>query len=838
MAEPAENASRGLDGKVAAEGSGALELNAAVEPTASTAFSSVGTNQSQARPKEQASIPAGERLPVGRVLSADARSFGTCFLISNRHVVTAAHCVAAALEMTTGSRLPNDASVFITFSPNLSKVRIAAKVIKTDEQIDVAILELNQDTPFDQFRMAKGQPNFPLDAICWGYLGDEETATAIRVSIITSNTDGYLVAEILNPSTSRFAGFSGAPAVGASGAVLGMVVLSRIEPRQLYLLPAAQVAAFFGEQAELSQDVGQGVSNAEKQQGETVSNALGLSREPPETALRLNFKEYALAISRVFRDANGEFCMALVGRWGAGKTRLARLLINYMTKPEYFVSELDQYGLPHAVTDSMRDSAVWFSAFQYVRVPEALFYLYETFRKDLVSPNHTTIKLRIARVLRANVARRGDSDLVFRLCALGAVLAPLQLLGGIAHLLIPVLGFLGIYQLLSIMRRGPKAVKQIATDYATLTQHGEKLGLQALIGADLRALLRGWIMKPAPTPEMPESGLGPLRPRLALWVAPAVLAVLWAIGLCNGLAITLPNWLKVLIDSDTSATDPKSIVGWTTFAFWCILTIASAVLLKWPKDTTDRILLVVDDLDRCLPEELIDILEAIKLLLEDPALAERVQVLVLVDEEPLDVAIREKFKALIEARGGVESAASTVREHKEKLFLCTLRLPELNTEEVKELLAAYTAAAADVANQVETIETISVRGPSVTPDGEKSPTTSGALDRQASELKSFAPSSLPSPRADLFTKEERDILRDAVVSAIPKGNIGPTPRQIRSFLSKYQIARALCAYRPVSDAGVTPRRLAEGLAKAVFANIAPLVSPDKTEGRFTIADYR
>jgi len=257
-------------------------------------------------------------------------------------------------------------------------------------------------------------------------------------------------------------------------------------------------------QAKLSQDVGPNVLDAERQQAATISDALSLSREPPETALRLNFKEYALAISRVFRDANGEFCMALLGRWGSGKTRLARLVMSYMTKPNYFISELGQYGLPHADTDSMRYSVVWFSAWQYRRVPEAWIYLYETFSKALVSPDYTTLKLRIARVLRVNVARRGDSDLVFRLCALGAVLAPLQLLGGIVQLLIPVLGALGVYQLISMMRRGPRAVQQIATDYATLAQHGEKLGLQASIGVDLRALLRGWIMRPAPTPEVLE----------------------------------------------------------------------------------------------------------------------------------------------------------------------------------------------------------------------------------------------------------------------------------------------------------------------------------------------
>jgi hypothetical protein len=55
-----------------------------------------------------------------------------------------------------------------------------------------------------------------------------------------------------------------------------------------------------------------------------------------------------------------------------------------------------------------------------------------------------------------------------------------------------------------------------------------------------------------------------------------------------------------------------------------LLVEASAVLLVWPKDVTERILLIIDDLDRCLPAESIEILEALKLLLEDPAMAERI----------------------------------------------------------------------------------------------------------------------------------------------------------------------------------------------------------------------
>jgi hypothetical protein len=567
-----------------------------------------------------------------------------------------------------------------------------------------------------------------------------------------------------------------------------------------------------------SEGVGPNVSDAKTEERATISDGLSFSREPPEAALRLNFEEYALAISRVFRDASGEFCMALLGRWGSGKTRLARLVTTYLSKPDVFSLELKQYGLPRADNDTMQYSIVWFSAWQYRRVPEAWIFLYETFSKALVSPDNTTLILRIARVLRVNVARRGEIDLVFRLCVLAAILAPLQLIGGIVQLLIPILGILGVYQLMSMMRTGPKTVKQLATDYATLTQHSEQLGLQASIGVDLRALLRGWIMRPAPTAEMPESvpGLGPLRLHLALWIIPAVVAVIWAIGLAKELYVDLPDWLNKLAGTDLlnklalTSIGTKHFgnkVGWESLGLWSIVSFGCAILLRWPADVTKRILLVVDDLDRCLPGELIDIVEAVKLLLEDPALAQRVQVLVLVDEEPLDVAIRERFKALIEARGSAESDASTVREHKEKLFLCALRLPELTPGEVNDLLTAYTAAAPDTVSRTE---------------------RAALLGQAIAGEKGVEKRGLPN-RTDLFTPQERDFLRNAVVRALPPGGRSPTPRQIRSFLSKYQIARALCAYGKFSN----PDQLAEGLAKAVFDG-APIVPPNKTRGRFSI----
>jgi hypothetical protein len=597
-----------------------------------------------------------------------------------------------------------------------------------------------------------------------------------------------------------------------------------------------------------------------------LGNSLDLNREAPDSALRLHFHEYALAIARVLRDARGEFCMALLGRWGAGKTRLARLVQGYMADPDSFRNALLQGSLPQAPeTDALRYDVLWFSAWQYRRVPEAWIYLYETFARALVAREtalplrparktalplrparktalplrparktactKTPLPLRMARVLRVNVARRGESDLVFRLCALAAVLAPLQLFGGIAHLLIPLIGFVGFYQALAMMRRGPRAVRQIAADYAAVARHGEKLGLQAAIGADLRALLRGWIMRPTPPRDGTSSDSAPLRPRLAWWIIPAAIAPLWGIGLVFRLPIPLPEWLS----EPAVGTDPvaggRFILGWAVLALWMLLAGLTAALLVWPKDPTSRILLIVEDLDRCLPAESIEILEALKLLLEDPAMAERVQMLVLVDEEPLGVAIREKFRALMKARG-LQAAAGMVREHMEKLFLCTLRLPELREGEAEELITTYTTEPSEAVD------------PDAAPDTAPPDTLrqSATVDEQTVDrlpgprrVEDAPPQAVPAPsiRGELFTATERRMLRQAILSATETHGARPTPREIRGFLAKYQLARALCGGHAASEPDAV-QRLADGLARAVFQNAPREVLTDAKAHRFAV----
>jgi hypothetical protein len=150
------------------------------------------------------------------------------------------------------------------------------------------------------------------------------------------------------------------------------------------------------------------------------------------------------------------------------------------------------------------------------------------------------------------------------------------------------------------------------------------------------------------------------------------------------------------------AKDAADSTNWsiylTIFTVWLIVSILVLRAIHLGGNggnSANRILLVVDDLDRCSPAEVIEIAESLKLLLEDSEIQKRVQILMLVDEEILEHATALKFQALIEDREKQSrlrkeyARDDVVREHIEKLFACHLRLPPLNDAEIGELARLY-----------------------------------------------------------------------------------------------------------------------------------------------------
>jgi hypothetical protein len=333
---------------------------------------------------------------------------GTCFHIGNGIVVTAASVVAAR--------------ELLYIEPWDSNFGVQADIVRMEASPNLAILKIDAHH-WDTSLYISTQPiKLPKDFDCLFFSSPDEPR---RMGGRITERKERLFEGVLEATAVSGVGLLGAPAVErGTTSVLGVLV-EGLDARA-YLVPAEEIPSVEKVEAFLASS-GKGKSSATRRPrasanrsasesaprsgpakattdvepssaspmpalegaekpGGGIGTGLNICREASDSALKLNFPKYALAIARVLRDANGEFCMALLGRWGAGKTRLARLVVRYMTDPESFSGELKGEGLPEAETDKLRYSVVWFSAWQYRRVPEAWIYLYETFAKALVAP--------------------------------------------------------------------------------------------------------------------------------------------------------------------------------------------------------------------------------------------------------------------------------------------------------------------------------------------------------------------------------------------------------------------------------------------------------------------
>jgi predicted KAP-like P-loop ATPase len=127
---------------------------------------------------------------------------------------------------------------------------------------------------------------------------------------------------------------------------------------------------------------------------------------------------------------------------------------------------------------------------------------------------------------------------------------------------------------------------------------------------------------------------------------------------------TLGKELGSLVSETEELTLPKEIDG--------LRKTFSEILI----DLDVRLVVVVDDLDRCLPHTAISTLEAMRLLLFMP----RSSFIIAADEEMIRSAVRVHF-------GELQITNSLVTSYFDKLIQIPLRVPRLGTNEVKAYLA-------------------------------------------------------------------------------------------------------------------------------------------------------
>ncbi|WP_179294490.1 P-loop NTPase fold protein [Mesorhizobium sp. WSM3879] len=435
-----------------------------------------------------------------------------------------------------------------------------------------------------------------------------------------------------------------------------------------------------------------------------------MTREADDKELSLSIQEYAEALATVLRSAEGEFTFALFGPWGSGKTTLTRLLKPLLEKPGYFV---EQTGASKQRFARWRYEVAGHNAWKYRQPPEAWVYLYKSLAERAGAGLRSYDKMALA--ARASHFRYGPWPLVGALVSLAVLAMPLSATLQLAGVLATLIGAGALAHVAAIAPKVQTKVKAIFEKNAKLSTGPERLGMLALIGEDVKALLSAWTKKlPG---ERSKDGQSPsvnerersMRTKLVFpLVVLAGVAGGWAYGLYSSpdppkpgiLVQSLETVARILAGPDSTSkpkTDSIDSENWILLAWigLALVTMLGPWLISAPGP--DRVLLIVDDLDRCGPDDMLTVIENMKLLLvDDPVLNNRLQVLMLVDERVLAFAIAKHYTEMIAERAAdiVGVSADNARliaeqeiiaEQNEKLFACHLRLPVLSDRDVATL---------------------------------------------------------------------------------------------------------------------------------------------------------
>lgn len=111
-------------------------------------------------------------------------------------------------------------------------------------------------------------------------------------------------------------------------------------------------------------------------------------------------------------------------------------------------------------------------------------------------------------------------------------------------------------------------------------------------------------------------------------------------------------------------------------------------------NSNNKILLFVDDLDRCTESRIVEIIDSLKVMLEDDIISKHIIVLTAVDERVLKRAIIHKYydsinRNFIEKTERKKVMETLVREYMDKLFISGIKLTNLNLREKEDIFDAF-----------------------------------------------------------------------------------------------------------------------------------------------------
>lgn len=185
-------------------------------------------------------------------------------------------------------------------------------------------------------------------------------------------------------------------------------------------------------------------------------------------------------------------------------------------------------------------------------------------------------------------------------------------------------------------------------------------------------------------------------------------------------------------------------------------------------DEIDNVIVLIDDLDRCQPDSIIETLEAIKLFLSVP----KMSFIVAADENVIQYAIRKKYPPV------GNYAVNLDREYIEKIIQLPIYIPELSTKDIENyLLFLVVQEYCDRDNFKKFLSEMKEGGLIISDD---------VIDPQT--VKESAGKYIVQTEKEEF---EENIAVISGIKSIVAGNLKGNPRQTKRFLNTYVTKKKL-----------------------------------------------
>ena len=399
------------------------------------------------------------------------------------------------------------------------------------------------------------------------------------------------------------------------------------------------------------------------------------------------------------------------------------------------------------------------------------------------------------------------------------------------------MGLAGLAAIFSIVLNGKKLAVGFSQGFFSTIRHDQHLGLQATVGMDLRALLFGWM--PGDCLRRANTGEGVITKFGVTFYFVSIVLVYVVLWYRNWFSEGAKLWYAIAMSMSFAAI--YSLIWW----------MLSGRLVK---KLTQRVLLYIDDLDRCDPIKMLEVIEGLMQFLESSEIRDRLQIVMLVDHAVLTSAILKKYSGLADMKPthSVPNQRQIVIENIEKLFIGYLILPSLNEADLGEVVDRHIEelkkkgrigepTETDKKTEDAMAEIPSVKRGLESGIGRDGAIPSSKISTQLTSGSTEIPSVLTTPSEE-FDKKQEQVYEtvttvtyshaEAIVLSKKLRNLGqsgttrPGPRSVRGIMFRYQLARDMLVRMREVDRNIWSMQDADDLIDAIMSADSSRPLPD------------